>query len=237
MGLKKGFFTGKEGVACWASWESSGKKALFPPVAHWVLEEGRWWPLGYFGPTSHCCLRSEVFVGQQHNRLLCFSVDNISLRVSFPKSLKAGSGTCGVELLMGSGEAWCHLTHGCFPGAGHPKIQSCKARAPLNSIHNVLRAWKCCWALMLGGCILFSERVFVALTFRATVRVPHVPQQSLVFSKGHFRAVFSARAIWHRAQPGAISLSPEPGCARLKKSLLNLTLNLFSEASLVLFST
>ena len=44
-------------------------------------------------------------MGQQHNRILCISVDNVSLRACFPRSLKAGSGACGVELLMSSGEA------------------------------------------------------------------------------------------------------------------------------------
>lgn len=157
MGLKKWFFTGKEGVVCWVCWESSGKRALFPPAAHWMLGQGRWWPVAYFGITSHCYLHSSVFVGQKHNCIRCISVDNISLRVCFPKSLKAGSSTCGVELLRGSGEEWCQLTHGCSPGAGHQKIQSCKARAPFNSIHNVLRAWKCCYALISIGYIFFQR--------------------------------------------------------------------------------
>lgn len=44
-------------------------------------------------------------MGQQHSCILCASADSVALRVCSAKTLKAGSGTRGVESLVGSGEA------------------------------------------------------------------------------------------------------------------------------------
>lgn len=107
MGLKKWFLRGKEGAARWSCWESSANWALFPPAVRWVLGQGRWWPVAYFAVTSnHCSRSSTAFVGQQHNCIRCMSVDSLSLRACFPKSLKAGSGAHGVAHGFRWGAAW-----------------------------------------------------------------------------------------------------------------------------------
>lgn len=135
-----------------------------------------------------------------------------------------------MELLMGSGEVRRELLRGCSSGAGCPKIQSCKARAPVNLE----------MLLMSGGCVLFSEEVFVIqrhLNLEQQLKSPvglgkpsWIPVNVSWLSSLHVPCRTEHSQVRLLTQPRAWLHEVEEICTKIVS-------NLFSEAFLVLSAT